>query len=125
MDKGPVPSLAYDIVKALRGEGSLVSLQYQFTPLFRLCNKHTVQALAEPDLDYLSQSEMDCIDEAIAENDALSFDHRTDKSHDEAWMNTAMNRPMKVVDIAHAAGASQGMIDYIQESLENEKAVIA
>ena len=55
MANGPVSSMAYDILKSLRGEALFTSQKEQFTPYFELqINKHTVKARKSPDLDDLS-----------------------------------------------------------------------
>jgi len=122
MNYGPVPSLAYDILKSLRDSKPVDTIYGDVGSCFEILDKSIVHAKKEPDLDYLSVSEMACIDEAIDECKSLSFGGRTGKSHDKAWKATKRHGEMRLLDIASAAGAKKGMIAYIQESLENEKA---
>ncbi len=122
MKNGPVPSLAYDILKALRLDGPLSGSHDEFIPYFQSVNNHTVKALKAPDLDYLSESEIQCLDESIKAFRALSFSARTNKSHDRAYENTVRNGAMNELDIASAGGAKEGMIAYIKERMENETA---
>lgn len=121
MKYGPVPSLAYDILKSIRHHGPLAEDREKFLPYFEPVSEKDVRAKATPDLDYLSESEVICLEEAVAAYGTLSFDDRTDKSHDTAWVKTPRNKEMSVIDIAEASGASEGMLTYIRESLENEK----
>ncbi len=124
MANGPVPSMAYDILKSLRGEGLFTSQKDQFTPYFELqINKHTVTAKKSPDLDYLSESEMRCIDESIEENYHLKFSDLTEKSHDTALQNAVSNGEIDLLDVATCGGAGNDMIEYIKESSENRLAV--
>jgi hypothetical protein len=81
MSKGPVPSGAYDIVKMARGDSSyppdgliLSSLSvrgFRLTPM------------REPDLDFLSLSERECLDEAIKEIKPLPYAKLLEMSHEE------------------------------------------
>ncbi len=122
---GPVPSMAYEILKSLRSEGFMANLREEFTPYFRLINKHTLQAITPPDLDYLSDSEKACIDESIKENRHLAFAGRTEKSHDKAYDNADEYGNISLIEMAKLGGANEAMLHYIKESLENSKAVLA
>jgi len=122
MTYGPVPSMAYDIVKSIRGDALLATFQDQFTPYFELVGKYSIRAKINPDLDYLSESEIQCLNESVSESEQLTFQKRTDKSHDSAWRNADKNGEMSLMDIAKVGGANNGMIAYIRESIENEEA---
>jgi len=120
MTNGPVPSTAYDILKSLRGQGLLNTQKDQFEPYFELTtNPFTVKAKVDADLDYLSASEISCIDESVAENAPLSFHELTEKSHDSAWEKGGESGEMDILDVAAAGGAKQAMLDYIEDTLEN------
>ena len=82
-------------------------------------------AKREADLDYLSQSERECLDEAISENAGLTFDQLKQKSHDTAWQEAYQSNDdlMSTVSIAKAAGANEAMLEYIIDQLEVEKAL--
>lgn len=121
---GPVPSMAYEILKSLRGEGFMVELKHEFTPYFELTNKHTVRAIAKPDMDYLSDSEAECIDESIKENRYLGFNGMTDKSHDNAYNNPDDDGYISFIEMAKVGGANAAMLSYINNGLENHKAVV-
>jgi len=123
MNHGPVPSMAYDILKTLRGEGLSASIKDQFTPYFELINNFTVKAKVLPDLDYLSSSETDALDESIAENKDLDFNQRTVKSHDDAWTK-AYSGEMDLFEIAKSGGASDDMLDYIKLVEEHHNLVL-
>ncbi len=122
MSYGPVPSMAYDIVKSLRNDGLMAQFHDQFSPYFELVGKSGLKAKINADRDYLSESEMRCIDESIEECAHLSFRERTERSHDSAWHKAENNGEMDLVDIARAGGADSGMITYISECLENRDA---
>ncbi|OJV14767.1 MAG: hypothetical protein BGO21_18925 [Dyadobacter sp. 50-39] len=111
MKNGPVPSIAYDIYKSVK-EGGATYARY-FSPIDRF----SIEAIAEPDLDFLSQSEIICLEESVLENKDLSFNDLTDKSHDEAWNLTARDKEISPVAIARAGGADSHMVKYIEDQL--------
>lgn len=119
---GPVPSMAYDILKSLRDDGLMAALHDQFTPYIEHDGKYTIRAKSNPDLDYLSESEIQCLNESVSVSGQLTFQKRTDKSHDSAWHNADENGEMSLMDIAKAGGAQNGMIAYIRENIENQDA---
>lgn len=70
----------------------------------------------EPDLNYLSQSEIEAIDQAVFDNKDLSVWAMRDKSQDKAWkeaFNKGQNSPMTNTSIARAAGADEDLTDHI------------
>ena len=122
MNNGPVPSMAYDILKALRNEGLLAKLKNQVEPYFELISDYMIRAKVSPDLDELSESELSCINEAIKENKDLDFQELTRKSHDAAWEKASQDCEIKTDDIAEAGGANKYMIEYINHVRENQNA---
>jgi uncharacterized phage-associated protein len=119
MTNGPVPSEAYDIFKALNGEGFLVNMKKSFTPYFELLDSHIVRGIVDPDLELLSDSEVDMLNESIKENGRLSFNKLTEKSHDSAWHKANRDSIIEIQNIAKAGGASRDTIRYINDFLEN------
>lgn len=111
MKNGPVPSIAYDIYKSVK-EGGITYARY-FSPM----DRYSIEGIAEPDLDYLSESEVKCIDESVLENKDLSFNDLTDKSHDEAWNQTVRDKEISPIAIAKAGGADSHMVKYIEDQL--------
>jgi uncharacterized phage-associated protein len=76
MQYGPVPSFVKNIIdENMEGWEEIVA-KY---------NRHFVKSLKEVDLDYLSESDIECLIESIEENKNLSFKELTEKSHDSAY----------------------------------------
>ena len=81
-------------------------------------------AKREANLDYLSDSDISCLDESIKENSTLSFDELKNKSHDAAWEEAFRcheqggSDVIDTIAIARAAGANDEMISYIKEQLQ-------
>lgn len=82
-------------------------------------------AKREANLDFLSKSAMECLDESIKENVSLTFDQLKQKSHDAAWQEAyqGVGDVMSTLSIAKAAGADEAMLEYIAEQLEIDKAL--
>ncbi|PGH37961.1 MAG: hypothetical protein CRN43_18035 [Candidatus Nephrothrix sp. EaCA] len=125
MKNGPVPSKIYDFFKALRGDGYAISEAENFCKAFEITNGYIVVGKEEPDFDYLSKSNIGCLEDAIRENHALNFWQLSDKSHDEAWENACRDDEINYIDIAKAGGANDEMIKYINEYFEIRNIEIA
>jgi uncharacterized phage-associated protein len=123
MNNGPVPSMTYDILKALRGEGLLETHKSTFEEYFKLLSKYKVESQVSPDLEELSETQQECILESISENKNLHFNQLTQKSHDSAWSKADRDCEMNLQEIAKAAGANNQLINYINDSLENQRAI--
>jgi uncharacterized phage-associated protein len=124
MKNGPVPSMSYDILKALRGQGLHSSDKERFEGYFKLLDYFTVEAKTNSDLEELSESAIGCLMESISENEKIDYDGLTAKSHDAAWDNTNRDGDMSIEDIAKAGGANNEMVKYIYTTLENHNAVV-
>ncbi|MBH3451314.1 SocA family protein [Pseudomonas putida] len=87
MEFGPVGTKTYDLIKAARGERN------RYIPeTFVAATKGSLEVrgsdvvvLGEPDLSMLSEAQIECLDDAIAEYGGMDFKKRTAISHDEAW----------------------------------------
>ena len=113
MEYGPVPSRAYNILKDVR--------RGDFNEFFTSINSHTVKAAKAPDLDYLSESEIKCIDNSLNLFGRLSFGDRTQKSHDAAYNATKRNRDIDIIEIGRAGGANEDTLNYLRENLETKQ----
>lgn len=117
MKHGPVPSCAYDIIKAA-DTGAIADIAV---------NDWDVAALREPELDTFSESDLEALDWAIAEYGSLEFLELRAKSHDEAWKaateNGALIEPPSIVrsvpipfeSIVSLLKDKDAILDYIQE----------
>jgi uncharacterized phage-associated protein len=117
MKDGPVPSIAYDILKSLKGSYSmyLKALDIDFHQYFEFVEPYHIKALAAPDMDYLSESEIECLNKSIKENKNLSFGQLSKKSHDSAWEKAGKNNNMDIIEIAKSANVEKEFIPFIKE----------
>jgi uncharacterized phage-associated protein len=82
MEKGPVPSGVYDIVKHARGDG-FCSVNIPIKEAITL-QGYSIKPLREANLDYLSESEVECLNSAVEQYGYLSFAQIKKLSHDDA-----------------------------------------
>lgn len=121
MNYGPVPSKTDDIFKAVRGDsffnaGSL-------SDYICFVNRYIVKNKKNPDMDYLSESDVECLDYAIELCKGKSFDELTMMSHGIAWEVTNRDREMSYKDILREEGDTEEYIQYISDKLELESSI--
>ena len=124
MSYGPVPSNVYDIMKAVRGDSFFANTSEAKTleQYFKFVNSKDIISLTDVNLDYLSDSDVECLDEASALCKNLSFEELTRLSHDYAWNNTIMNGKISVKDILCEMGDDEDYIEYVSQKLQMESA---
>ena len=116
MKFGPVPSFIYDCFKAIRGDGYYIEELENFYRAFEVKNDHYLQAKEEPDMEELSQSDIECLTKVIKDNKNLSFTRLSEKSHDHAWKSVTRDDTIDMIKIAESGGANKEMIKYIKEN---------
>ncbi|MBL7712355.1 MAG: SocA family protein [Chitinophagaceae bacterium] len=111
MKHGPVPSNSYNLVKP----------QYA-NPNFTEDEENIIKINGKPDLDALSESDIECLIESINENRNYGFWRLRAKSHDNAYNNTVetkgLDATIPFIDIAISGGAQPSMVEYIKHNLE-------
>lgn len=117
---GPVPSKVDDIFKAVRGDSYFSDCAGDLKEYFEFVNWFIIKPKKEADLDYLSATDIECLDGAIALCKDKDFVELTNLSHDLAWQNTQRDRAMSVKDIIREAGEEEDYVDYVFEKLKNE-----
>jgi len=108
MKEGATPSKSYDLLKEIAGECS---------EELRL-EGNAVIPLRDANLDYLSESDIECLDHTISIYDKKPEKMRRD-AHDDAWKKAWDNRGEKgsadisIRSIARTLAESEDMIDYL------------
>ena len=122
---GPIPSLSDKVIKLVEfgdnDAGTYPDLQ-RFIRSIRVSNQ-LVCANAQPDTDYLSVKERQCLDKWYDYcKDKDSMKQLSPESHDEAYHKAAVRYredpqlgTLTNIEIAKAGGATPQMIDYIRE----------
>lgn len=122
---GPVPSNIYDALKIARGDSNTLFfhrndyLYHVYSSL--LFRDEVFSSTEEPDMNYLSPSAIECIDEALKEVSAMTFDQLVYATHGEEWTrvyNDPETRFMNYLAIAREGGADDSSISYLKENME-------
>jgi len=113
LEFGPVPSFVKNIVdENIHGLEEVVAVYHQYY----------IKALKEPDLDLLSESDIECLNEAIIENKDLDFDALTKKSHDYAYENASW--PLDYIDIAKTITDDPALLNFVSQQINNDRIVL-
>jgi len=114
MKLGPVPSAAYDIVKAARGDGVCPAL-VPAEQLLSIDSEHRISPRREAELDRLSESEIECLDAAIEAYGRLSFAELKTISHDEqAFQASDENDSIAIENMAASLPDADVLLDYLR-----------
>lgn len=109
MEYGPVPSFVKNVVdEQIEGLEEVVAVY----------NRMFIKPIQEADLDQLSASDIECLDECIKDCATESFGALTDKSHDFAYNNAVWT--IDYLDMARAKGLDDSKLSYIQGQMDNE-----
>jgi uncharacterized phage-associated protein len=113
MKEGGTPSNVYDLLKRLRQR-----------PTSELkIEGNSIVALRQAELDYLSKSDLACLDEIISKyGKVANWSDRRKESHDNAWQRAWDKRGTKnsvritVESIAEMFQDSDDLVDYLLNS---------
>lgn len=125
---GPVPTNLYDAVKELGH--SRTQLSEELSKVVQLAGEDAPNVLLprrEANLDFLSKSEIDALNQSIEEHESMTFGQLMRKSHDAAWdeANRRVNgtNVISPVSMAKVMNADEAMLEYIAEQMEIEAAL--
>lgn len=105
MPYGPVPNNIYDLFKALEKVDS---------DYLERCNNFIIKAKQQCDTDYLSESDIECLDSAVDKCKHLDFNDLTQLSHQYAWKNTKDWQTISPKDILREIdGNTEEFIDFV------------
>lgn len=122
MTYGPVPSQVDDMFKAVRGDSYFSSTEdaKYLATYFGFRNRFIIEQYKPADMDYLSESDVEVLDEAIAFCRDKNFEELTRASHGLAWNNTKENRTISTKDILREVGDDEEYASYIEGKMEVE-----
>ena len=122
---GPVPSALYDALKCARGDFRFSDSESELKDIAAgiKFSDEVFCAVDEPDMDYLSVSQVECLNEAIEKVKKMSFNEIRDTTHQAEWQRASQTaqREMDLIAIAREGGADDASIEYLKESLEFDK----
>lgn len=112
MKNGPVPSGVYNMLKNAK-----TGVQYFCFPeaegAFDVVGEYTVRALRAPDMGRFSDSDIECLDEALRQYDRYSFGRLTQLSHDAAWSAADENDTIPIEAIVRSLGDPDGLLEHL------------
>lgn len=122
---GPVPSNIYDALKIARGDANAMyfhrnddlHLVYDAISF----SDEIFSATEEPDMNYLSASAIECINDALKEVSSMTFDEIVNATHGEEWTrayNNPGSKQMNYLAIAKEGGMDESSFSYLKENLE-------
>jgi hypothetical protein len=116
MKYGPVPSRVYDMLKMARAEveGATGNTVVRAAFSVSQTNPPTVTPNRAPDMDLLSASEVQALEEAIAEMGHLGFGERTDRTHGPAWKATPLNGEISIEEIAKELPNADEVLEHLR-----------
>ena len=92
MEYGTVPSSIYDMIKG--DPAGLAALELKAYP-FKVEDAYYLKALRKPDLDVLSESDIEALDKGIKKYLNLTFSQVKDVNHSEkCWIDSELNQPI-------------------------------
>jgi uncharacterized phage-associated protein len=106
MKHGPVPSGMYDILKIVRDK-PIDSAQQAFI----VQDEFLVNPLRSAQLDYFSQSDLECLKQASQ----LSFQQLSELSNDLSWQTVDENDYIKIEQIVASFSDADSLLDYLCE----------
>lgn len=125
---GPVPTQLYDAVKELNHPR--MTLSEELSEVVHFAGEDAPNVLLpkrEANLGFISKSEIDALDQAITENESLTFGQLIRKSHDAAWdeANRRVNGTniISPISMAKVMNADAAMLEYIEEQMQIESAL--
>ena len=113
MKQGPVPSLAYDIVKCARGDGYIEFTDPHPATAIEVPNKFIIVPKRTANIDYLSKSEIESLDFALNLVSPLDFNALKELSHDSAYTAVQQDEEMTLESIVNSLENCAEIMDYL------------
>lgn len=120
---GPVPSSIYNILKLARGDDKVRNFMESGLDAVAAAiafEDEYYSAKESPDMDFLSESDIECLDKAIEKVASMTFEEICADTHGDEWNRVRNNggRFMDNLNIAREGGASEEAVEYLKDALE-------
>ena len=115
--RGTTPSDSYNIIRAVQGKVYTFS-EKRFKKILKVDN-NTITPLRKPNKDLLSESDIECLIEAIAETEKLSFSQRKAKSHDKGY-KASDSHFMSIEDFCKNLKNGDEVLEYLNSMYQIE-----
>ena len=114
MSNGPVPGGVYDLIKIARGD-SIYCPDIPIDTAFSV-EGYNIIPTRQANRDYLSASDIECLDIAIKKYGNLSFQKLKSLSHDEAYKSADQNDLIPLEAIVKILPDSDLLLDYLKKN---------
>ena len=71
-------------------------------------------------MEEFSQSDLECLEESIRENQDLGFQQLKEKSHDQAYQKALKDDKISFREMAKVSGADDAVLEFMKLNSENE-----
>jgi len=119
LEHGPCPTNNYDLIKSRKSTLFTKKLNTDFD----VETKHSIVALREPNLDYLSESDIECLNNVITNIGVKGFAEIKELSHDIAYKKARQNKAISFLDIVDQVELEEEYKNYLKEKIENVHAL--
>jgi len=114
MEYGPVPSAIYDMMKVAAKRASIdVDWDEMTQNAMGVMQGRNIVPKRGCNMDLISESEIECLQQIIADYGDKSFGELTDITHDSAWEETDENQTMAVDSIVNALANASEVANYL------------
>jgi len=111
MSHGPVPSNLYDMVKEVRGDSTYtfdLDLEKQFK-----VRRYKIKPLRKANLEYLSKSDIECLDDSVEKYGSMSFSDLQKESHDKAYKSADLNDEIPFKELVKSLPSGEELLEYL------------
>ena len=119
MKHGPVPSGIYDLLKIARGDSFIFSLPSELIQktkdAFAVQGRYGITRRRDAEINYFSDSDIECLNIAIQKYGNLSFRQLTKASHDQAWSASDENDFIEIEHIIATLENADELIDHLRD----------
>ncbi len=111
MSHGPVPSVCYDMIKYVRGDG-FYRFNFPVEETFS-ADGNDIIPHRDANLDLLSESDIECLEESIEKYGHLPFYKLRDISHDDAFKSADLNDFISLENLAKSLPDGEQLLEYL------------
>jgi uncharacterized phage-associated protein len=116
---GAVPKEIYNLMSFVSGNSlpngfhQTLKIYEEVSQAFKIDDEY-IEKLRKPNTDFLSQSDIECLNHAVDKYRFLSFNELKELSQDQAWCSTNANALINLKDIVATFDNSQELFEHLQ-----------
>lgn len=110
---GPIPKECYDILKFVKGEIN-DKFDESIKEELRIDSNEKIYCLKDIEFDYLSVSDIECLDKGIKEYKDSTYKELMEKYHDEIYDSVNLNEEITEIHMANILDPSGDLTEYLE-----------